>query len=171
MISIAAAASREDFAVVAALCRSLGEWDAAQAPKYGVPAEVVMALYHSHDEAEIVLRYSSGQARIYLARWGGQPAGCVAVAPFDTDTLEVEKFYVDPAFRGKGMGRALMGALLDDAERSGCGRIVIHTTIYMNSAVAIYRSLGFAECDQFRDVPASVLHSEIFMWRPLGQAA
>ena len=168
MISIAAARNPEDFSAVAVLCRALGEWDSREAPNYGVPPELVMELYHSHDEAEIVSRYSTDDARIYLARWDGAPAGCVAVAPFNADTLEVEKFYVDTAFRGKGVGRALMGELLDDAEKSGCSRILIHTTIYMSSAVNIYRSLGFAECAQFRDVPASVVHSEIFMSRPLG---
>lgn len=169
MISIAVAGSTSDFSAAAALCRALGEWDAAEAPKYGVPPALVMELYHSEDEAKIVAKYSIDDARLYLARWEGQPAGCVAISPFDKDTLEVEKFYVDPAFRGKGIGRALMAGLLADAEKSGRDRILIHTTVYMKSAVTIYRSLDFAECAQFRDVPASVVHVEIFMSRPLGQ--
>lgn len=167
MISISAAGNAEEFSAVAALCRALGEWDAREAPNYGVPAELVIELYHSDGEAEIVAKYSSEDARIYLARWHGEPAGCIAVSAFDHDTLEVEKFFVDPVFRGKGVGRALMAGLLDDAEKSGRGRILIHTTVYMKSAVSLYRSFGFAECAPFRDVPENVIHSEIFMARPL----
>jgi ribosomal protein S18 acetylase RimI-like enzyme len=167
MISIAAARNAPDFSAVAVLCRALGEWDAREAPNYGVPPELVLELYHSDDEADIVTKYSTADALIYLARWEGQPAGCIAVSPFDDSTLEVEKFYVDAVFRGKGIGRALMAALLDDAERSNGSRILIHTAAYMKNAVSLYRSFGFAECPPFRDVPASVIHSEIFMSRAL----
>jgi GNAT superfamily N-acetyltransferase len=167
MISIRAAGNAEDFSAAAALCRALGAWDAREAPKHGVPPELVLELYHSAGEDEIVAKYSGDDARIYVARWEGQPAGCIAVSPFDENTFEVGKFYVDPAFRGKGVGRALMAGLLDDAAKSGRGRIVLHTTIYMPSAVSIYRAFGFAECPPFRQVPASVAHSEVFMSRAL----
>lgn len=167
MISIAAARNALDFSAVAVLCRAFGEWDAGQATHYGVPPELVLELYHSDDEGDIVTKYSTADARVYLARWEGRPAGCIAISPFDDDTLEVEKFYVDPVFRGKGIGRALMAALLDDAAKSGRSRILIHTTVYMQNAVSLYRSFGFAECAPFRDVPASVIHAEIFMSRLL----
>jgi GNAT superfamily N-acetyltransferase len=53
---------------------------------------------------------------------------------------EVEDFMVDPAFQGRGVGAALMGALLSECRARGLHRIGLDAD---PNAEAIYRKLGF----------------------------
>lgn len=52
---------------------------------------------------------------------------------------------VRPAARGRGVASLLTGALVDEAARHGCRRIVLHSS---EMAVGVYRRAGFeARCD------------------------
>ena len=167
MLSISAASSAEDYAIATRFSRALGGWDAMEAPAHGIPPEVVLELFHSDDEEDVAAKYSDPQQKIFIARWEGEPAGCVAFERFGDDALELHKFFVDARFRGKGVGRALIETALGEARKSGRRRIVLHTTTYMTNAVAVYQSFGFERCPPFRSVPATIEHTEVFMVRPL----
>jgi GNAT superfamily N-acetyltransferase len=167
MLSISAASNAEDYAIAAALARALGEWDAGEAPAYGISPEMVLELFHSDDDEDVAAKYSEPDQKIFIARWDGEPAGCVAFERHSEDSLELHKFFVDARFRGKGVGRALMDTALGEAGKSGRKTIVLHTTRYMKSAVALYESFGFRRCPPFRQVPAAIEHTEVFMTRPL----
>lgn len=167
MLSISAASSAEDYAVATALARALGEWDAGEAPAHGIPPDLVMELFHGDDEEDVAAKYSEPDQKILIARWNGLPAGCVAFERFGDEILELHKFFVDPAFRGRGIGRTLIETALAEAAKSGRKKIVLHTTIYMKNAVSVYESLGFQRCPPFRPIPAAIEHTEIFMTRAL----
>ncbi len=149
------------------LCRALGEWDAAEAHAYGIASDVVLDLYHNETSSSLATKYNAADAGMFIARWEGSPAGCLAFNPFDETAFEIHKFYVDPQFRGKGIGSALMRATLSEVEKGRRRTILVHTTVYMKDAVSLYESFGFTRCSPFRSVPASVSHSEIFMSRPI----
>jgi GNAT superfamily N-acetyltransferase len=51
---------------------------------------------------------------------------------------------VDPAARGRGIGRALLQACLERARAAGKGRMALHTTEWMTTARAMYERAGFA---------------------------
>jgi N-acetylglutamate synthase len=51
---------------------------------------------------------------------------------------------VDPAHRGQGHGRRLVEALLRQAAREGAARAYLQVRIGNDSAVSLYRSLGFS---------------------------
>jgi ribosomal protein S18 acetylase RimI-like enzyme len=56
----------------------------------------------------------------------------------------IAQVYVTAAVRGKGIGRALMQAVLDRAVRApGVEQILISVTASQTAAAALYRSLGF----------------------------
>jgi GNAT superfamily N-acetyltransferase len=55
---------------------------------------------------------------------------------------------VDNAFRGKGVGKALTLFCIDRARASGKARLVLHTTRAMQTARAMYESLGFVRFPQ-----------------------
>jgi GNAT superfamily N-acetyltransferase len=65
---------------------------------------------------------------------------------------------VDPAVRGLGAGRALVGACLERAKATG-QTIVIHTTPWMDTAQRIYTRLGFVRRPD-RDVPYEVWNED-----------
>ena len=50
---------------------------------------------------------------------------------------------VDPAARGRGIGRALFQACLDRARAAGKRRMALHTTAWMPTARAMYERAGF----------------------------
>lgn len=167
MIAVSAARSAQDFETAAALCRALGEWDATTVEPYGVSREEVLALFHGETSASLAAKYSSADARMLIARWQGSPAGCLAFDTFDDTTMELERFFVDPRYRGKGVGRALMEAVLDEIGKGLRRTVLIHTTFYMTSAISVYEALGFTRCPRFRPTPESVQHTDVFMSRKI----
>ena len=88
-------------------------------------------------------RYAPPTGALLLARG----AGCVALRTLDADACEMKRLYVRPAFRGSGLGRRLVEAILDEARALGFASIKLDTVPSMGSAIALYESLGF------RDVP------------------
>jgi GNAT superfamily N-acetyltransferase len=51
---------------------------------------------------------------------------------------------VDPAARGRGVGRALFEACLARARAAGKARMALHTTEWMTTARAMYERAGFS---------------------------
>jgi GNAT superfamily N-acetyltransferase len=168
MISVSPAGSIEDFEILADLCRKLGAWDAEAVRPHGVSAEELAAIFHpARNAQEIAAKFCAADAAMLLARVDGHPAGCVAFEPFDDEAIEVEKFFVDAPFRGKGVGRALMEAAMAEIARGRRRKVLIHTTFYMESAVAVYTAFGFKPCPPFRETPIQVRHTDVFMSRTL----
>lgn len=57
-------------------------------------------------------------------------------------TLYVEDIFVLPELRGKGAGKALLGALARIAVRRGCGRMEWTVLDWNTRAVKFYKRLG-----------------------------
>jgi ribosomal protein S18 acetylase RimI-like enzyme len=168
MISVSPARSAEDFEIAARLARGLADWDIVAVQSYGISAEDVVSIFHPGTGADILAaRFGATDASFLIARWEGAPAGCAAFSPFDDDTTEIHKFFVDAQFRGKGIGRALMDIALAEIGKGHRRKVVLHTTPYMESAVAIYESFGFRPCSRFRETPEHVRHTDLFMSRSL----
>jgi Acetyltransferases len=167
MLSISRACTAEDFTIGGELCKAFGAWDAEAYRAYGIPSEVVVAFFHSESDEALAAKYSPEDAPFLLARWHGEPAGCIALEPFDEIAAEIHKFYVASPFRGRGMGRALLQAILAEATRGPRSMLLVHTTVYMKSAVSLYEAFGFAHCPPFRDIPDAIRHTEVFMRRPI----
>lgn len=66
---------------------------------------------------------------LYLAKIDGQIAGCGAMAFMETEYGRVAHIYIDsttPAFRGRGVQRALIRARVLDAKRLGYNFVTVH---------------------------------------------
>ena len=69
----------------------------------------------------------------------GDVPDCVSgVAP-----VEIERFYVDRQFHGKGVAQTLMQACFDRAGQSGHGAIYLGVWENNHRAIAFYRKCGF----------------------------
>ena len=100
----------------------------------------------------------------YLALVDGTPAGCIALRKLDEERCELKRLYVRPAFRGRGLARLLTEQILRDARAIGYRKILLDTLPFLESAIRLYRSLGFTDAPRYNDSP---LDTTLFLQRDL----
>jgi putative acetyltransferase len=103
-------------------------------------------------------KYAEQGADLLLARVQGEGAGCVAVTrrvlTDGMDAVEMKRLWVEPRFRGHGLGRRLVVSAIDWARANACGAVVLDTVNEtMSEAAELYRSLGFEEITRFNENP------------------
>jgi putative acetyltransferase len=99
-------------------------------------------------------RYGPPRGRLLLAIVNGEPAGCAALRPFDEARCEMKRMYVRPAFRGMGVGKALMEALISEARTIGYREILCDTIPQtMSEALAMYERFGFTRTGPYAEDP------------------
>lgn len=104
--------------------------------------------------------YAPPRGELLLALVGDEAAGCIALKPVDRETCEMKRFYLRPAFRGRGLGRELAEAIVEAARRIGYRRMRLDTLASMKAAIGIYRSIGFRVSLPYRDIP---IENAVFM--------
>ncbi|MBX3375848.1 MAG: GNAT family N-acetyltransferase [Phycisphaeraceae bacterium] len=112
----------------------------------------------NHELATLPGPYAPPRGRLLLALINDLPAGCIALRPLDAlgpQVCEMKRLYVRPAFRGTGLGRQLVNRLLDEARSLGYRlmKLDTDTDAKFTAAIALYRSLGFTECERYNADP------------------
>jgi GNAT superfamily N-acetyltransferase len=95
----------------------------------------------------------SASGEVIIAERQDEFAGAVAyfgpssqkAAFFDQRWPIIRMLVVDPAFRGKGIGRALSDECIARARRDGSPIIALHTSPIMSVALPMYLKMGFAK--------------------------
>ena len=107
-----------------------------------------------NDLADLPARYGAPTGGVVLAWSGAEAVGCGAFAATrETSLCEVKRFYLLPAWRGRGLGRALVNAVLRQARAAGYARAGLSTWNHNESGLALYRALGFATVPPFKTHP------------------
>jgi ribosomal protein S18 acetylase RimI-like enzyme len=104
--------------------------------------------------AELPGNYTPPDGRLLLALDEERLAGCVALRRLDALTCEMKRLYVRPDARGKGLGRRLTEAVIEEARAAGYTRMRLDTLpSKMKDANLIYHSLGFKKINPYYNNP------------------
>lgn len=87
--------------------------------------------------------YAPPRGRLAIGWIAGKPAGCVAMRPVDERRAEAKRLYLRPAFRGRGLGRALIEWLIAEARGAGYAELIGDSLPVMRDAIALYDRIGF----------------------------
>jgi ribosomal protein S18 acetylase RimI-like enzyme len=142
--------------------------------EYEALGDLTVAAYHSisyemphQDIYDVQLRDVARRARTSCVLVAVSPAGRLLGGvtfvsgpddPYSEELREgeagIRMLAVDPAFQGRGIGRALAEACLERARAAGRSRIVLHTGAFMPVAVRLYEAMGFERRPELDFAPA-----------------
>lgn len=82
---------------------------------------------------------------IFMGSYNKEIAGTAAVKFVGPGTYEFTKMAVDEKFQGKKIGKAIAVAAIQWSKDSGAKRIILYSNTKLETAIAMYRKLGFKE--------------------------
>lgn len=137
-------AAESDLDLVLAFVRELAEYERLAHMVVDDRERMRVSLFGSQPHAEVV-----------IAEHGGQPAGfALFFHNFSTflarPGLYLEDLFVRPAFRGHGVGKALLLYLAKLARERGCGRYEWSVLDWNRPAIDFYEGLGATPMNEWR---------------------
>ncbi len=105
---------------------------------------------------------------IFMATFGKELAGTVAVKKVTHSVFELTKMAVDEKFQGKKIGRALAERAIGWAKKNGAKKIVLYSNTKLPTAIALYRKLGFYEIPVDGPYQRSDIKMELDLNAPAG---
>jgi len=135
------AAAPADVGLLVELIAELADYEKAPDEAVATPALIDTALFGQSPTAEAVIAEFDGQAAGFalffhnFSTWLGRPG------------LYLEDLFVREAWRGRGIGKALLLHLAGIARARGCGRMEWSVLDWNTPAIEFYESLGATPMD------------------------
>jgi GNAT superfamily N-acetyltransferase len=170
MTSIHQAETDADRALIRELFWEYLEWANARInEEYGFTFDIASMLERDMAKLQIFL---PPHGRLLLAIEGGCAAGLACMRRIREDVGEIKRMYVRPGYRRRGIGRALLEALLAEAQETGYPTVRLDSTRFMAAAHSLYRSAGFYEIEPYAEseIPPEYWQHWVFMEKQLKDA-
>ena len=98
--------------------------------------------------------YAPPGGELLLAKRGDHVLGCIALKPLEPPRIaEIKRLFVRPQARGKGVGKALVQAVIATAQQAGYDEIKLDTLPEMEGAIALYKASGFVPIPPYGSHP------------------
>lgn len=101
--------------------------------------------------------------KIFFAVAENRCVGCCALRRMSDDEFEVAKMAVTPSFQGAGIGRKLLGAIIEAGQALGAKRLYLETNHILTSAIRLYESMGFRHLAPEEITPSPYERADVFM--------
>jgi len=99
--------------------------------------EVLGAAYEAHQRHGLSIeQLFEPHVRFFIARLDGLAVGCGGVAVFD-DYAEVKRMYTRPMARGRGVAKALLCRMEDEARGAGISVLRLETGTRQQEAIGL----------------------------------
>jgi GNAT superfamily N-acetyltransferase len=131
-IAIEPAGPSDAPAVVALIGRVFAEYGFSWDPALEVP-----------DLFDFDRRYAGSAGAFWVARLDGRVVGSVGVERLPDGQAELHRLYLDAALRGRGVGRALVEAVVGWCRHAGVGRLTLWSDTRFDRAHRLYERMGF----------------------------
>lgn len=167
MLRIFQAETDEDRGFVRELFWEYLQWANANVnEEFGVNFDIEQMLEEDMLDLE---KFSPPYGRLILAKIDDQAAGLACMHKIRDDICEIKRMYVQRAYRGTGIGRALLERLIEDAKKIGYSKARLDSARFMEAAHALYRSNEFYEIDPYpeSEIPEEFQVHWVFMERVL----
>ena len=137
------AARPDDVPIILRFIQGLAEYEKLVHACVATEAELTATLFGPRPYAEVLLAF-----------WDSVPAG-FALFFHNYSTflakpgIYLEDLFVDPALRGKGLGKALLAELARLAVERGCGRLEWSVLDWNEPSIRFYKSLGAVAMEEW----------------------
>jgi ribosomal protein S18 acetylase RimI-like enzyme len=128
-------------------CALVQEYVVATAQELGRDVDVILSIVP--DLQDFAGRYLTSDGAFLVA---DDHAG-VGVTPLGDSVCEMNRLWVRPGYRRRGLGRALSLASIDAARELGFTRMLCDVAPSRMHAIAMYRALGFADAPPAHEYP------------------
>lgn len=143
-----------------ALCTAMPEERAPITAKYN-PENI------SYWLDEFARLHTEPKGKLLIAWENDAALGCGMLREFEPGIAEIQRLFVTPDARGKGLARQISLALMDQARASGYHTVRLDTARMLTGAIALYQSLGFQERPPYHNLTPQMDHFIVYFERAL----
>ena len=104
------------------------------------------------DEMEPYLKNKPPDGINLILEVEGKAAGMLAIWKISDGLGEVHRMWIRPEYRGNGYSKPLLAEILEKGREFGFTTFRLSTPRFAHAAQHLYRSTGFKDSDDFRDV-------------------
>ena len=138
--------------------RVTGSWRLALSPANRADAHAVIALigrvYAEYgfmydpalevpDLLNFAAHYEAPRGTFFVVRCGHRVVGSVGAERLDSSSAELHRLYLEADLRGRGMGRALVEAVIDWCRSQAICRLILWSDTRFEQAHRLYMRMGF----------------------------
>jgi GNAT superfamily N-acetyltransferase len=130
--------------------------------EFDIKTDVSAMLEHN---MAILHQFAPPTGRLLLAESEDKIAGCACLRKIDEDVGEVKRMYVRPEYRRRGIGRALLQAIIYEACQIGYSKLRLDSAPFAKEAQALYHSAGFQNREPYSEseIPEKYYPRWVFM--------
>jgi GNAT superfamily N-acetyltransferase len=158
---------KEDLPHVRELFSKYLQWVIGRAnQEFGTDFDPETILEEDMEQLDI---YSPPDGCLVLASEGHEVAGIGCLKKVRQSIGEIRRMYVRPEFRGRGLGRDILDALLSAAQDIGYSKVRLDSPRFVKEAHSLYRSAEFQEIEPYPEsqIPPEFREHWIYMEKTL----